>query len=131
MAYAHSDVKKTWTYGGRKYIQVTVTETGLTGITNEHHIQQLPALFQVLAVTSVLTIGGGSATQVDPQLGDKTGSNDVFENTTPGTSTRELPTAAKSASAGQDLFWRAKCDGTTGVSGGVVSQIWLIEGFLS
>ena len=32
MAYAHSDVKRTWTYGGRKYTQVTVTETGLTEI---------------------------------------------------------------------------------------------------
>lgn len=128
MAYAHADVKTTYRLGGRNYILVTITETGLTGITNEHHITGLPAICQVVSVVSTLTIGGGTATQVDPQLGDKTNSNNVFENTTPSAATREYPSAAISTSATQDLYWRAKCDGTTGVNGGVVSRVVLVEG---
>jgi hypothetical protein len=129
MAYAATSTVTKTKRGGKTYWIISIVETGLVDTTNEYRITGLPEILQVVAVSSVLTVGGGTATQVDPQLGDLTNTNNVFENTTASASTNEYPTAAISSNLTGSMFWRAKCNGTTsGAGAGVKSRVVFVEG---
>lgn len=131
MAYANSVTKQTYHYGNKVYWILTVTETGVTGSTDEWSYGGMPAIYQVLHVDCILTAGSGNATSVDPQLGDATNSNNIFENTTASASTSENLTAASGVALGasRTIYGRAKANGTTaGVTGKIVTRIGLVEG---
>jgi hypothetical protein len=114
--------------GGVPYVIVTITETGNTGTSNEKELTGLPELGEITYVKSTLTIDGGTATQIDPQLGEVTNSDAVWANTTAGTSMREAALAKRYVSSGRSLFWRSQCNGTVGAAGGVVSTIVIKAG---
>lgn len=133
MAYSYSTSKATYNMGGRVYWVLTVTELAVTGATDEYTLTGLPVVFQVINVSSTLTPGStGSATTVDPQLGDLTNTNNVFENTTAGATTNEYPSAAKSSNAARSLFGRSKANGTIAGAGSpkIVTRIVLVEGLI-
>lgn len=113
---------------GEAYVRVTITETGNTGTTNEKELTGLPKVGELTYVRSALTIDGGTATEIDPQLGEVTNSNAVWENTTAGTSAREAALAKRYVSASGSLFWRSKCNGSVGAAGGVVSTLIIKAG---
>lgn len=113
---------------GEAYVVVTITETGNTATSDEKELTGLPEIGEIVYVRSTLTIDGGTATEIDPQLGEVTNSNAVWENTTAGTSMREATLAKRYYSSGRSLFWRSKCNGTVGAAGGVVSTIIIKAG---
>jgi hypothetical protein len=124
MPYAATIARDSTVIGGVAYVVVTVTETGNTGVGDEKEITGLPVIGTVVHVNSAMTLGAGSsATQIDPQLGEVTNSNAVWENTTAGTSMRETQLTKAYYSAAGSLFWRAKADGTLGTNGTIVSTI--------
>jgi hypothetical protein len=127
MAFAATVVVEPLQVAGEAYVRVTITETGNTGTTNEKEITGLPEVGELTYVSSVLTIDGGTATEIDPQLGEVTNSNAVWENTTASTSAREAALAKRYVTSGS-LFWRSKCNGTVGAAGGVVSTLIIKAG---
>lgn len=129
MAYDATVTLTQYQIAGQAYTKVTITETGNTGTSDEKEITGLPPLGVVTHVKSTLATGGSgvTATQVDPQLGEVTNSNAVWENTSAGTGPREGNLSKNYVSSGS-LFWRAKADGNIGSTGTIVSTIVIKHG---
>lgn len=114
---------------GEWYTVVTITETGNTGTSDEAQITGIPAIGTVTKVLTTLTLGSGAtATQVDPQIGERTGTATVYENATAGTAPVSGTLAAVYYAAANVLYWRAKADGTLGTGGQIVSVIVIKDG---
>ena len=135
MAYAATVELSEIQAGGEAYTVVTVTETGVTGATDETQIDNLPQLGTVTEVHSTLTAGGGTATTVQPRLGEIAGGNSVYAAGSAaayshsGTLSKvysDIDTGSKFRSG--RLYWSARANGTTTGSGQVVSQIVIKHG---
>lgn len=130
MAYAAAiTVAAQGTAAGRRYVVLSVVETGIT--TNAHEWSTaLP--FPVATVTkikSVLTAGDGNGTTVDPRLGEATTTVDVFDNGTPAATVTDTTNRRLTVPTGT-LYGGARCDGTTGTTGNVTTTITIVEGVL-
>lgn len=123
MAYAGAFTVSPFSTREADYLIVTITETGNTGVGDELELTGLPRLGTVTMVYTAMTTGAGAtATQIDPQIGELTNTNTVYENATAGTSAHSGTVSKVYATAGS-LFWRAKANGTLGANGTVVSTV--------
>jgi hypothetical protein len=90
MAYSFgTPTKQTVTAGDRVFTVVTVSETGITGASDEWSVSGLPLVGTVTEVDHVLTPGAGTASTSDPRISETTGNADVFDNGTPAASIRD------------------------------------------
>lgn len=127
MAYAQTSVVTKSLTGSHFHTKVVITETGVTGATDEWSVDNMVMIGTLVKVKSVLTAGAGSATSVDPQVGDEAGLNNIFENTTASASTSQYlaSTAGVFALSNGTLYGRSKANGTADT---IVTTIWITEG---
>lgn len=129
MPYAATVTVRERLIQGERYFDISITETGNTGTSDEAEITGIPTLGTVTHVDTTLTTGSGStATQVDPQIGEATNSNSVYENATAGTTALSGTIAKTYVATGNKLYWRAKANGTLGTGGQVVSRVTIKAG---
>jgi hypothetical protein len=112
MAYAATFTVSERQINGEAYAVVALTETGVTGATDEKEITGLPALGTVVYVKSVLAAGGGTATTVDPQLGETTNTDTVWAGAAAAATVREADLDKRYYSSGRSLFWQSNANGT-------------------
>lgn len=125
MAYAGTFTTRAFHLpGGEEYLVVSITETGNTGVGDELELTGMPYIGTVTEVYCTLTTGAGaSATQVDPQIGEDTNTNTVYENASAGTAPHSGSLQKYYTVLDGSLWWRAKANGTLGTNGTVVSQV--------
>lgn len=124
MAYAAAYSAETLYIGGRRHLALVVTETGVTGNTHEWSHQGV----KVGTLTfhkCVLTAGDGSATTIDPQVGEATGTASVYENGAAAALTRAAPDARYYAGT---VYGKSMANGTTGTTGTIVTTMIFAEG---
>ena len=133
MAYLATVTSSTRIVAQRRHVVVTVVETGTTGNTHEFSFAAPDSGIGTLAFHhAVLATGGAgiTATQVDPQVGESTGSSgsaSVWANGAASADTRNAPDARGYASAG--LFYsRSMCDGNIGTTGTITTTMVWVEG---
>jgi hypothetical protein len=129
MAYAATITSVRKIIEGIRYWIFTITETGNTGVGDEADIEGVPTVGTVTHVQSTVTLGGGAtATQADPQIGEATNSNSVYENATAGLTPDSGSIGKTFVATDNTLTWRAKADGTLGTGGTIVSKVVIREG---
>lgn len=118
------------THRGRKHYLLTVTETGVTGNTDEWSVAlasfDLPRVGTVKAVSCV--IGGGAATTVDPQAGMVATGTDVYVNGSAGSPVFYAPPASAPAIIwphAATLYGQSKANNT---ATSIVTKILIAEG---
>jgi hypothetical protein len=130
MAYAQTSTVTRRRFGQRDAVIVTITETGVTGSTDDWSVNNLPAIGVLVKVSCNLTAGTGSATTVDPQVGDGNALNNIYENTTAAAFTKEYTgvTAGIFGLVDGTLYGRSKANGTVSGVGTIVTTLWILEG---
>lgn len=115
--------------GGRRHYLVTVTETGVTGATDEWSFtlasQQLPRVCVVRSVSCVLTAGGGGATSVDPEAGMVTSGTDVYSNGAAAPTVIFVPAVGQIWPHSATLYGQSNADGTADT---IVTKLLIAEG---
>lgn len=128
MAYASAVVPSIEVVNGRRYRIYTVTETGVTAATDEYQLTDVPVVGRVVGYRAVLTAGvGGTATTIDPELGEVTTGKNLFENGAAAATVRAFP-AVVTCPTGGILYGRSGANGTTAGAGCIVSVIVIAEG---
>lgn len=112
MAYEATATVAERQIAGEAYVVVTLVETGVTGATDEKEITGLPSVGTVTYVKSTLAAGGGTATTVDPQLGESANTDNVWACASAAATAREANLDARYHSAGRSLFWQSNANGT-------------------
>lgn len=125
MPYA-ATVTKSWdgVVAGRRTLVLTISETGVTGSSDEKEITDLPIVGTVTDIECDLAAGAGSATSVDPRIGEAAGGAEVFDNGTPGDPVRDQ-TNRRYTSTGRNLYWSARANGTADT---ITTKLTIVEG---
>jgi hypothetical protein len=130
MAYAATIAKVRLTVGNREHLIVTVTETGVTGATDETTLPDLPRIGHVTEVDAVLTAGGGSATTIDTRIGESTTAADVLDNGTPAATIHDTSNGRRYTKTDGKLYLSSRANGTTTGVGNIVTRITIALGHL-
>ena len=132
MAYAAAITTTTKHAAGVQYLVLTITETGVTGATDEWSAQ-VAVMGTLHYHKCKLTPGDGSATTVDPIVQEATGTTStdtVFANGAAAAVTRNTPDNAHFHVASGVLFGRSAANGTSGTTGNITTTIVLTSDFL-
>lgn len=131
MAYDATVTHTESMFGGRRYHIYTVTETGVALATNEFQLTSVPKVGYIVAYRAVLTPGvGGTATTIDPELGEVTTGKDRWENGAAAATIRAFLAVVTVPTDGI-LYGRSGANGTTAGAGSIVSTIVIAEGHLA
>ena len=126
MAYAFTVAEPvTTTYLDQRVKKYVVTETGITGATDEYTLS-VPEIGRVVGITAVGTFTAGTATSIDPRLGETSGGVEVWENGTAAASVRDRTVRPYVATANA-LYGRSGANGTI-TTGGVVTTVYIAVG---
>lgn len=125
MAYAAAITPSVVQFGNERFLKIVVVETGVVDNTHQAEVA-VPVLGRVLAHTAVLTAGDGTATTIDPALGESSGAADVLDNGTPAASTRDR--TSRPFACDGTLYLRSRANGTTGTTGNVTTTIFVAYG---
>jgi len=106
----------------KKYV---VTESGVTGATDEYTLT-VPEIGRVVGITAVGTFTAGTATSIDPQLGETSGGTEVWQNGTAAAAVRDRTVRPYVATA-NTLYGRSGANGTI-TTGSVVTTIYIAVG---
>lgn len=110
MPYAATATIEHHQINGEGYVYLTISETGVTGATDEKEIVGLPEIGEITYVSSALTAGAGTATTIQPQSGEVAGSSAVWSAAAAGATVREAALAKRFV--GGTLFWQSNANGT-------------------
>ena len=130
MAYSFSATKANFRLNNRPYVVITITETGVTGATDEWSVQT-HSLGTLHVHKCTLTAGDGSATTIDPTVSEKTGTasvDSVFSNGSAAASARNTPIGAHYYTPTGILYGRSGANGTTGTTGSIVTVLYIEAG---
>lgn len=125
MAYAAAVVRTSISLSGRQAWVLTITETGVTGATDEWSAE-VPLLGTLRLHTCILTQGNGTGTTIDPIVQEATGTATVYNVMTNGTAaatTRNNSLVAHYYVANGTIFGRSTCNGSTGTTGNIVTML--------
>ena len=129
MAYAYSAaVTAKAKLGGRWHYYVTVTETAVTGNTDEWQIDLdslgITALGTVKLVSA--SFSGGSASLLDPQAGEAAGAVNIYENGSAAAAPRFEPSSGKYAAVVAGIIYgQSKANGTATT---ITTRLTIVEG---
>ena len=116
--------------GGRTFHIVAISETGVTGASNEWTLTGLPFVGTVVEVDVTLTAGNGTATTVDPEIGETTTGTEVFINGAAGASVHNDDDNPFTTITDGTLYGRSGANGTTGTTGSIATRLTIAEGRL-
>lgn len=111
---------------GRSYTIATVLETGVVDNTHEFQVEG-PILGSLTFHRAALTAGDGTATTIDPQVGESTGTKAVYENNAAAASSRSAVRSSYYVSDGI-LFGKSMANGSTGTTGFITTVLVLEDG---
>jgi hypothetical protein len=112
---------------GRRHLVYTVTETGITGSSDEWSISDVPVCGRVTEIDAVLTKDTGTVTTIDPRIGETTGGAEVFDNGSAGTSIHDTSDHRFTATS-RTLYGGARANGTLTGTSTVVTRVTVLAG---
>lgn len=128
MAYSSTVTKtKEWGVGGRKLVAYTIVESGVTGSSNEWTITGAPPFGEVLLTETAFSAGfAGSATTVQPRLGETTTGTEIYSAGAGAASDRSVTTRRYYLSGGT-FYGSSRANGTV-TSGTITTYVVIGEG---
>lgn len=132
MAYAYTiDSQRTRRAGGQTFHIVEITETGVTAATDEYTITGLPFVGTVVEKDVVLTAGDGTATTVDPELGETTTGTEIWVNGAAAASVHDDGSDPFTTVTDGTIYGRSGANGNTGTTGSIATRLTILEGRIS
>ena len=131
MAYAFEVTSHTTKRcGGQTFHIVLITETGITSVNDEYTITGLPFVGTVVEKDVTLTAGNGTATTVDPALGELAAGSEIWVNGAAAAQVHDDEADPYTAVTPGTIYGRSVCNGNTGTTGSVATRLTIMEGRL-
>lgn len=132
MAYSAAVTYQTSFVAGVRHVVATIVETGVTLSTHEYEVE-VPLGGTMHLHICTLTAGDGSATTVDPDIFEVTGTTAtarrVWQNGAAAASARSTPTDAHFYTANGKLYCHSTANGTTGTTGNITTIMHFSSSF--